>query len=220
MKKYIGRMMDSICSGIAELKSNKSPLEDKEMINWQMLPDECYSKNKISNIDGIVIHYISAVNVDKENKYDMDTIRQLFIELNMPSERGRLLPKSDTKKHYGSAHFLVGRDGEIYGLVPLNRQAWHAGRSEHRDRPGLNSWTIGIEVVGEYNKPFTNEQYVACAKLVGFIDLQPNTTLQMTRDLHGSDLTGHEHVATPPGRKKDPGPTFEWEKLWDLLGIA
>jgi len=212
--------MDSICSGLAALQSNKSPLEDKELIEWEMLPDECYSKHPIKNIDGVVIHYISAVNVDKENKYDMDTIRQLFIELNMPSERGRLIPKSDTKKHYGSAHFLVGREGEIMGLVPLNKQAWHAGKSEHRGRPALNSWTIGIEVVGEYNEPFTDEQYMACAKLVQFIKLQPTTTLRISRDLFESDLTGHEHVAIPAGRKKDPGPTFEWEKLWDILAIA
>lgn len=51
-----------------------------------------------------------------------------------------------------SAHFLVGRDGRIVQMVPLDRPAWHAGQdSQWKPKgqllpdKGLNFYSIGIE---------------------------------------------------------------------------
>jgi N-acetylmuramoyl-L-alanine amidase len=51
-----------------------------------------------------------------------------------------------------SAHFLVGRDGRVVQMVPLDEPAWHAGKdSEWKPRgqlladKGLNFYAIGIE---------------------------------------------------------------------------
>ena len=46
-----------------------------------------------------------------------------------------------------SAHFVVGRDGRIVQLVPLDRRAWHAGDSAWQGRVGMNAHAIGIELV-------------------------------------------------------------------------
>lgn len=46
-----------------------------------------------------------------------------------------------------SAHFVVGRDGEVVQLAPTNRQTWHAGRSAFRGRSGVNGFAVGIEIV-------------------------------------------------------------------------
>lgn len=46
-----------------------------------------------------------------------------------------------------SAHFVVERDGTITQMVPLNRKAFHAGASKWKGQSGLNSSSIGIEIV-------------------------------------------------------------------------
>lgn len=197
----------------------KSKLKTKEVnIMENFLPSECYSHRKMLPINGIVIHFISAVNVDKENKYDMQTNYDLFVELNMPEKRGTLM-KAGGGKYYASAHYLVGRDGEVWNLVPTDHQAWHAGKSEHMGRPNCNSWTIGIEVIGEYGVDYEEEQYDALVTLIEEIMEMDNADINIERNLVDSGLIGHEHIATPAGRKKDPGPTFDWELLWDKLGV-
>lgn len=45
-----------------------------------------------------------------------------------------------------SAHLVIGRDGVVTQLVPLDRIAFHAGPSWWNGRPGLNSRAIGIEL--------------------------------------------------------------------------
>ena len=47
-----------------------------------------------------------------------------------------------------SAHLVIGRDGLITQLAPLNRATWHAGKSSYRGRAGVNAFSIGIELVG------------------------------------------------------------------------
>lgn len=46
-----------------------------------------------------------------------------------------------------SAHLVISRDGGITQMVPFDRVAWHAGKSEWRGVSGLNSHSIGIEMV-------------------------------------------------------------------------
>lgn len=46
-----------------------------------------------------------------------------------------------------SAHVVVDLDGTITQLVPFNIRAWHAGPSSHMGFHGLNSHSIGIEIV-------------------------------------------------------------------------
>jgi N-acetylmuramoyl-L-alanine amidase len=53
-----------------------------------------------------------------------------------------------TRKGSGvSAHIVVDLDGTITQLVPFNVAAWHAGPSSHMGFTGLNSHSIGIEIV-------------------------------------------------------------------------
>ena len=45
-----------------------------------------------------------------------------------------------------SAHVVIGREGEVFQLVPFNIEAWHAGKSWDAGRGGLNRYSIGIEL--------------------------------------------------------------------------
>jgi N-acetylmuramoyl-L-alanine amidase len=65
---------------------------------------------------------------------------------------GRLDPFSSvnwfaSKECKTSAHFVVERDGTITQMVPTNRRAYHAGVSHWKGVSGLNSCSIGIEIV-------------------------------------------------------------------------
>jgi len=45
-----------------------------------------------------------------------------------------------------SAHVLIHRDGRVTQFVPLNKRAWHAGRSVFQGRENCNDFSIGIAV--------------------------------------------------------------------------
>src|SRR5690349_22905435 len=103
-----------------------------------------------------------------------------------------------------SAHALIRRDGEIVQYVPFGERAWHAGRSEYGGRPACNDFSIGIELEGTDDVPYEAAQYESLAALIRAL-LATYSTLSAER------VVGHSDVA--PGRKTDPGASFDWGRL-------
>ena len=103
-----------------------------------------------------------------------------------------------------SAHALIRRDGEIVQFVAFHQRAWHAGRSEFGGRTACNDFSIGIELEGTDDLPYESAQYEA---LTGLIKALLMAYPALTRDR----IVGHSDVA--PGRKTDPGSSFEWGRL-------
>jgi len=107
-----------------------------------------------------------------------------------------------------SAHLLLRRDGEVVQFVPFARRAWHAGESSFRGRSRCNDYSIGIELEGDDHTPYSDAQY---AHLTGIIHaLQQRYPRLTTRHIAG-------HCDIAPGRKEDPGPAFDWLRLYDAL---
>lgn len=107
-----------------------------------------------------------------------------------------------------SCHILIRRNGEIIQYVPLNRRAWHAGDSEFCGRQCCNDFSIGIELEGSEEQPYTNTQYTVLADISKqIIRLYPAITRER--------ITGHATIA--PGRKTDPGPLFDWHRYLNRL---
>ena len=104
-----------------------------------------------------------------------------------------------------SSHFLIRRDGELVQFVPVERRAWHAGASSWRGRARCNDFSVGIELEGTDDGPFTDAQYERLACLIEGL----RTTLPLR------DIAAHSDVA--PGRKTDPGPGFDWPRLLAAL---
>ena len=104
-----------------------------------------------------------------------------------------------------SSHFLIRRDGELVQFVPVARRAWHAGVSSWRGRERCNDFSIGVELEGTDDGPFTDAQYACLASLVA--------ALKAKHPLR--DIAAHSDVA--PGRKNDPGPRFDWRRLLAAL---
>jgi len=104
-----------------------------------------------------------------------------------------------------SAHFLIRRDGALLQFVSCDQRAWHAGASVWRGRSDCNDFSVGIELEGLEGESFEAPQYAVLAGLIA----------ALRRRYPIAAITGHEHVA--PGRKRDPGAGFEWERLRTLL---
>jgi N-acetyl-anhydromuramoyl-L-alanine amidase len=114
----------------------------------------------------------------------------------------------DTESLRVSAHSLIRRDGSITQYVPFGMRAWHAGQSQYQGRSGCNDFSIGIELEGTDETPYTDAQYESLAALVRAL-LATYPTLSAER------ITGHSDIA--PGRKTDPGAVFEWARFRHLL---
>ncbi|MAD95732.1 MAG: hypothetical protein CMB99_00145 [Flavobacteriaceae bacterium] len=120
-----------------------------------------------------------------------------------------------------SAHVVAGRNGSLDQIVPFNKRAWHAGKSEYKGVNDVNDFSIGIEIdnwgwldgrglnvpedqihhetrngkkTWEKYKP---EQLEAVDEVIGAIVAKYDIV----------DIVGHEDIA--PGRKQDPGPALD-----------
>jgi N-acetyl-anhydromuramyl-L-alanine amidase AmpD len=108
-----------------------------------------------------------------------------------------------------SSHYLLSRDGTLFQLVSDERRAWHAGTPSalHGEECDVNSRSIGIEIdnEGDGDALFTEVQYTVLEQLVPW--------LARTYDVSPKNLVGHKDVALPVGRKDDPAPNFDFERI-------
>ena len=159
--------------------------------------DHCDLREQ-EDISLLVIHNISLPPAISEKDFDNDFVEDFFT--------GKL----DSKLHpyfesianvRVSSHLYIKRDGTLIQFVPLNLRAWHAGVSNFKGREKCNDFSIGIELQGTDDLPFTKAQY--------------NKLVEVTRQIQGmypkikkDNIVGHSDIA--PGRKTDPGPCFDW----------
>ena len=109
-----------------------------------------------------------------------------------------------------SSHLLVRRDGSLLQFVPFHERAWHAGASCFRGRSRCNDFSIGVELEGSDEIPYDDRQYdVLPAVIAALCAAYPA--------LDHRTIAGHSDIA--PGRKTDPGPAFDWFRLYDGLGL-
>jgi len=105
-----------------------------------------------------------------------------------------------------SAHFLIDRAGRPTQFVATGQAAYHAGASRWRGREACNDFSVGIELIGSADRDFTARQYATLARLCrDLMREHPGITPQR--------IVGHSQIATPRGRKSDPGPRFDWQRL-------
>ena len=107
-----------------------------------------------------------------------------------------------------SAHALVRRDGAIVQYVPFGERAWHAGASQYRGRSSCNDFSVGVELEGTDDTPYTEAQYQQLAALAAAL-------LAAYASLSAEHIVGHSDIA--PGRKTDPGAAFDWPRFRALL---
>jgi len=158
------------------------------------LPESCYGQRRKDTSPfitpaGICVHYIS----DRwghygDDPYDVESVLSILREYGL------------------SYHALIDHDRTLYELVPVYPKAYrafHAGKSEWHGRPDCNDFMLGVALMGMHDDTFTDGQYDTLAEWTGRM-------VTRFRTIRPENLAGHEHVA--PGRKKDPGPNFDWNR--------
>lgn len=107
-----------------------------------------------------------------------------------------------------SAHSFIRRTGDVIQFVPFDKRAWHAGVSEYDGVENCNDYSIGIELEGVDDIPYTQAQYSSLATLTyDLLIAYPSISLDR--------IVGHSDVS--PGRKSDPGPAFDWRHYRSLV---
>lgn len=145
-----------------------------------------------------------------------------------------------------SAHFVVARDGTVTQLAPPDRKCNHAGESTWRGRQYCNGFAVGIEIVNpgkllergtgavasfgtvyDRNRYSIERSYSKAHGGDGW--WMPYTTAQLESVEHLvealsrayptiTEVVGHHDVS--PGRKCDPTPLMDWDRMRAALARA
>jgi AmpD protein len=157
-----------------------------------------------TNLDLIVVHGISL----PPGRFGGGWIDRLFCN-DLPADADPYFATIQGLEV--STHVLIDRGGNVTQYVSFLDRAWHAGRSSHCGRTACNDFSVGIELEGADDVPYEDAQYVALAEVIWALRRAYPT-------LSHAAVVGHSDIA--PGRKTDPGPSFDWRKLRALLSSA
>ncbi len=102
-----------------------------------------------------------------------------------------------------SAHYVIGRDGQVIQMLNDYDRGWHAGRGKWGTLTDMNSASIGIELDNNGFDPFPDTQINALLVLLD--------TLKSKYLIPQHNFIGHADIA--PARKNDPNINFPWKRL-------
>ena len=166
------------------------------------VPSPYFNDRPVVNIDMLVIHNISLPCGQFGTPYVLD----LFAGCLDCSVDDSF---ADLENLQVSSHFFISRVGEITQFVPLDKRAWHAGVSCYQGRENINDCSIGIELEGTDDLPYTDEQYSALVSLTN--------QLMCEYPINSSNIVGHSDIA--PERKTDPGKAFDWYRYLSAIEV-
>lgn len=104
-----------------------------------------------------------------------------------------------------SSDLHISKSGKITQMAKFNQITWHVGASAWKGLTGLNKYAIGIEqqnanAQSEWTETQIKTVIDVCKALVR---AYPSIT----------EILAHSEVATPKGRKDDPGPKFPMSRV-------
>ena len=172
LKKKLYILLLCIFSGFQWLNAQNTEIIDKKQNFGFAVADN-------RKVDVIIVH--STFNNSGGEYYDIDLVIKQF------------------SRYKVNAHYVIGRDGKIFNLVDEKNIAYHAGRSILPDgRTGINSCSIGIELMTSFSEAPTDAQIIALTALVN--DIKSRHKIKY--------ILRHSDIA--PDRKTDP-----WNMNWD-----
>ncbi len=175
-------------------------------------PFDDYSWAREFDIEKIVVHFTSAVVKFRDDPYNMDLIRNIFVDSGL------------------SVHYIIDREGEIFCYIPESRAAWHAGVGTYGDDEkytnSMNKYSVGIELVAigsekDMAQYLHKDEYAALDKsLIGFTDAQYDALKALLQDIckrnnidmNRENIIGHDSYNP---KKSDPGELFDWERVFE-----
>lgn len=147
-----------------------------------------------------MLRWINA-NSPNQSGRDGETIRMIVLHSTEGNFDGAVewLCNKDAK---ASAHYVVGRNGDIAKLVPLTKKAWHVRKSIQFGGTEVNKISVGIEIesyTGAYDYP--EDQIKSLARLVH----------EICEEYEIRAIVAHRDL--DPTRRTDPV-TFPWDRFW------
>lgn len=107
----------------------------------------------------------------------------------------------------GHAHYLIAKNGTVYRILDPKYRANHAGVSMWNGLDRLSDHSLGIELEGYHNVPFTDRQYRSLKELLRILQkrfrVKDRDVLEHYRIAYSKPNRFHRKKLR--GRKRDPG---------------
>ena len=121
-----------------------------------------------------------------------------------------------------SSHFVLGKNGEVAQLVPLNMAAWTQGKVDKPTHPYVKShistnpnlYCVSIECEGKWaeTKGKLTDKQLAAAELTKHIVSEVNRIYGVTIPIDREHMIGHCQINSAT-RPHCPGELFQYDKL-------
>ena len=152
-------------------------------------------------------------NHDKGNRPDSQKIEYIVVH-DTEATWDTTLQLVQDPTYVSWQYSLRSSDGHVAQHVPLKDVAWHAGNWY------INAKSIGLEHEGFLVSPdawYTEAMYRASSRLVRYLAAKYDIPLNRQH------ILGHDNVpgttpGTIPGMHTDPGPYWDWDHYFRLLG--
>ena len=174
---------------------------DHWLTDVRRCPSPNYDDRPAGEISLLVIHGISL----PPGQFGDGLVDQLFANTLDCSRDPELADLAGVKV---SAHLLIDRAGAVNQYVSFDKRAWHAGASCWAGRVDCNDFAIGIELEGADEVAYEAAQYEVLVEVADALFMR-YSGLQL------GSVVGHQDIA--PGRKSDPGTSFDWSGFLGAL---
>lgn len=165
--------------------------------------------NLLYNDDGSQVEFRPTPNIGSGTK----DIRFILLHFDAASNDTSAVNWLTQKASGVSADLHITRAGKVTQMARFNQITWHAGKSYWKGLSDLNKYAIGIE---QENAGYKNGGYT------DWTEVQIQKCIEVCKALVSAypsikEILGHEEVATPAGRKDDPGPKFPMARVREAV---
>ena len=158
-----------------------------------------------NNVEKMTINYSPNFHLKKKVK---NKIKYLIYHYTGMKNDKLAIKKLTNYNSNVSCHYYITESGNLIQMVPDLYVAWHAGKSNWRNKKSLNYNSIGIEISNPGHKhgyKKFNDKQVKCL-------IKISKSIIKKYKIHKKNILGHSDIA--PLRKKDPGEKFPWKILY------
>ncbi|MCW8314224.1 N-acetylmuramoyl-L-alanine amidase [Sphingobacterium sp. InxBP1] len=165
--------------------------------------------NQLYSNDGIQVEFRPTENLSAGKK----DIRFIVLHYDGATNETSAVNWLTQKGSGVSCDLHISKSGKVTQMAKFNQITWHVGASRWGDLTGLNKYAIGIEQQNrDAQSEWTELQIQRCIEVCkALVAAYPSIT----------EILAHSEVATPAGRKDDPGPKFPMDRVRrEVFGIV
>ena len=157
--------------------------------------------NLLYNNEGTQVEFRQSPNVSSGTK----DVRFIVLHYDGASNETSAVNWLTDPRSKVSCDLHISKSGKVVQMAKFNQITWHVGASAWNGLTGLNKYAIGIEQQNENaQSEWTETQIIRCIEVCkALVAAYPSIT----------EILAHSEVATPAGRKDDPGPKFPMDRV-------